>query len=74
MINAWMSRMHDVPKRAAEEHRRPAHRRDPHPLDDAVAELGDQAEADERRPEQGDLDEQAGNEPVVGADAGPGAP
>ena len=47
---------HDVPERSPEEHRGPAHRRDPHPLDDAVAELGDQPEAAERRPEQRDLD------------------
>ena len=69
MIRRLHEQDHDVAERAPEKHRRPAHRRDPHPLDDAVAELGDQAEADERRPEQRHLDQQPGHEPVVGVDA-----
>jgi hypothetical protein len=37
-------------------------RRDTHPLDHPGAPLGDEAEADERRTEDPQLDEQAGDE------------
>ena len=62
----------DVAERPSQQHREAAHRGDPHPLHHAVAQLGDQAEAHERRPEQGDLDQEARHEPVVGADAAAG--
>ena len=63
----------DVAEAPAEDGRRAAHRRHPHPLDDAVAHLVDEPEADERRAEQGGHDEQAGHEHVeraAGREAG----
>ena len=41
-----------VAQRPTGEHREAAHRRHPHPLDDAVAELGDETEAGEGRREE----------------------
>ena len=63
----------DVAEAAAEDRRGAAHRRHPHPLDDAVAHLVDEPEADERRAEQGGHDEQARDEHVeraAGREAG----
>ncbi len=63
----------DVPERATEEHRDPAHRRHPHAFHDAAAELRDEPEADERGAIDGDLDEQARDEPVERVRRRPGS-
>ena len=71
---AWTMQDRHVPQRATGEHREAAHRGDPHPLDDAVAKFGDEAEPGEGRREEAGLDQQARDEPVEGAGDRPGRP
>ena len=65
----------DVAEAPAEHGRGAAHRRDPHPLDDAVAHLVDEPEPHERRAEQGGHHEQAGTNTLNAPPSGnPGMP
>ena len=69
MIDGLHEQEHRVAQRAPEQHRDAAHRCHAHPLDDAVAQLGDEPEADERGAEDRDHDEHPGHEPVERVDA-----